>query len=97
MPCETSVSPPLPPGSATAVDIVLPAPAACEADDQELIHRVVTRDYQAFEQLYQRYARRLWGYLRRLLPPQILPEDVLNEVMLLVWQQAARCDRNKPL
>jgi RNA polymerase sigma-70 factor (ECF subfamily) len=68
-----------------------------EADDQELIRRVAARDPQAFEQLYQRYAPRLCGYLRRLLPPQVQPEDVLDEVLLLVWHKAARFDSNKPL
>ena len=73
-----------------------PAPTP-EADDQELIRRLATRDPHAFEELYQRYARRLQGYLRRLLPSHVLPEDVLHEVMLLVWQQAERFDPSKPL
>jgi RNA polymerase sigma-70 factor (ECF subfamily) len=61
------------------------------------MRRVAARDPHAFEQLYQRYARRLQSYLRCLLPPQVLSEDVLQEVMLLVWQQAARFDSSKPL
>ena len=73
-----------------------PAPTP-EADDPELMRRLATRDPHAFEQLYQRYARRLQGYLRRLLPSHVLPEDVLHEVMLLVWQQAERFDPSKPL
>jgi RNA polymerase sigma factor (sigma-70 family) len=73
-----------------------PAPTP-EADDQALIRRLATRDPHAFEQLYQRYAQRLQGYLRRLLPSHVLPEDVLHEVMLLVWQQAERFDPSKPL
>jgi RNA polymerase sigma factor (sigma-70 family) len=87
----------LPPGSAPRADVALPPSPTPEADDQELIRRLATRDPHAFEQLYQRYARRLQGYLRRLLPPQVLPEDVLHEVMLLVWQQAERFDPGKPL
>jgi RNA polymerase sigma factor (sigma-70 family) len=97
MPCETSVSHPLPPGPTPTADGALSPPPAPEADDQILIRRVAARDPHAFEQLYQRYARRLRGYLRRLLPRQVLPEDVLTEVMLLVWHQAARCDPSKPL
>ena len=97
MPSETSDPYTLPPCPAPMTDGALPSPIACEADDQVLIRRVAARDHQAFEQLYQRYARRLMGYLRRLLPPHVLTEEVLNEVMLLVWQQAARFDPSKPL
>jgi RNA polymerase sigma-70 factor (ECF subfamily) len=61
------------------------------------MRRLATRDPHAFEQLYQRYARCLQGYLQRLLPSHVLPEDVLHEVMLLVWQQAERFDPSKPL
>ena len=97
MPSETSVSPTLQFGPAPTAASALPPPLAREADDQALIRRVVAHDPQAFEQLYQRYARRLMGYLRRLLPPHVLTDDVLNEVMLLVWQQADRFDLSQPL
>ena len=81
----------------TSAPSLLPSDPGPPVDDQGLICRVAARDHDAFEQLYQRYARRLRGYLQRLLPPQVLPEDVLSEVMLLVWHHAARCDPSKPL
>jgi RNA polymerase sigma-70 factor (ECF subfamily) len=83
--------------SETCVPHPLSPSAASTADDQALIRRVAARDPHAFEELYQRHARRLRGYLRRLLPPHVLPEDVLHEVMLIVWQQAAQCDPCKSL
>lgn len=68
------------------------APAPTPAPDaQDLRHRVAARDPQAFEQLYERYGRRLRGYLRRRLPPQVLAEDVFHEVLLLLWRQGVRC------
>jgi RNA polymerase sigma factor (sigma-70 family) len=88
---------PLTPESAPTVDVTLSPPPTREADDQELICRVAACDPHAFEQLYQRYERRLQSYLRRLLPPHVPPEDVIHEVMLLVWQQADRFDPGKPL
>jgi len=61
-----------------------------EADDYSLIRRVAGHDRQAFEVLYRRYARRLAGYLGKFLQQPELVEEVLVDVMLVVWQNAAR-------
>jgi RNA polymerase sigma-70 factor (ECF subfamily) len=62
----------------------------CDAEDVALMHCIARRDRQAFETLYYRYARRLTGYLAKLLwqPEQV--EEVIDDVMLAIWQQAAR-------
>ncbi len=39
----------------------------CENDDLTLLHRVAAKDRQAFETLYSRYARRLYGYLAKFI------------------------------
>jgi RNA polymerase sigma-70 factor (ECF subfamily) len=62
------------------------------ADEAVLMQRVVAGDARAFEVLYTRYAPRLRGFLRHHLGPGDLVEDVLNEVMLALWQHAARFD-----
>lgn len=59
-------------------------------DDVSLMQRVVAQDHQAFEQLYQRYTPRLAAYLRRLLTSYDSVEDILHDVWLVVWHQAAR-------
>jgi DNA-directed RNA polymerase specialized sigma24 family protein len=97
MPGETSVPHPLQPCPAPTADSALPHPPGRDTEDQLLLRRIAARDPHAFEQLYQHYAGRLLGYLRRLLPPQVLPEDVLDDVMLLVWLHANRYDPGKPL
>lgn len=61
-----------------------------EADDHVLIQHVAGHDRQAFEVLYQRYARRLAGYLGKFLRQPELVEEVLDDVMMVVWQNAAR-------
>jgi RNA polymerase sigma factor (sigma-70 family) len=66
------------------------ATATGEDDDSELIGRVAARDRRAFETLYQRYVQRLHRYLCRLIPSPELTEEVLDDVMLVVWQSAAR-------
>ena len=60
--------------------------------DLALIRAVAQRNRQAFEALYCRYAPRLGRYLSRLLRQRELVEEVLNDVMLVVWQSAARYD-----
>lgn len=68
-----------------------------QADDSSLMQRVVAQDRQAFEVLYQRYARRLYGYLARFLRQPETIEEVFNDVMLTVWQNAARFDHQARL
>lgn len=61
-------------------------------EDRELIQRVAQHDRQAFELLYHRYARPLGSYLSRLLRQRELVEEVVDDVMLVVWQSAAHFD-----
>jgi RNA polymerase sigma-70 factor (ECF subfamily) len=50
---------------------------------------VAAGDTAAFEQLYHHYAPHLAAFLRRHLSASELVDDVVNEVMLVIWQQAA--------
>jgi RNA polymerase sigma-70 factor (ECF subfamily) len=61
------------------------------------MQQVVAQDSQAFEVLYQRYARRLYGFLARFLRQPEIIEEVFNDVMLTVWQNAARFDHRARL
>jgi RNA polymerase sigma factor (sigma-70 family) len=68
-----------------------------EHDDLVLIHRVAAKDRQAFETLYQRYARRLYGYLAKFIWQPEVVEEVLDDVMLVIWQNASRFDHSSRL
>ena len=61
-------------------------------EDLELIRRIARRDREAFESLYYRYAPRLGRYAMRLLQQREAVDEVINDVMLVVWQNAARFD-----
>jgi RNA polymerase sigma-70 factor (ECF subfamily) len=61
-----------------------------EDDDLILIRRVAAKDRQAFETLYHRYAPRLSRYLSKLIRQPELVEEVFDDVMLVVWQNASR-------
>lgn len=58
--------------------------------DAYLLERIAGGDDAAFDELYHRYHRRLLGYLLRVLGRPGLAEEVLDDVMLAVWQGADR-------
>ena len=66
-------------------------------DDVALMRRVVAHDQEAFNTLYARYSQRLRGYLMRFLGQPPLVDEVLNDVMLVMWQRAAHFDLTAPL
>lgn len=68
----------------------MPPTTTREEDDPELIRRIAAKDRGAFETLYQRYVPRLHRYLSRQIQSPELTEEVLDDVMLVVWQSAER-------
>ena len=61
-------------------------------DAASLMRAVAKKDRRAFETLYYAYSPRLGRYLLRLLKRRELVDEVLNDVMLVVWQNAERYD-----
>ena len=53
-----------------------------------LLARVAKHDREALAEVYARFQRPLFRYLFHLLGQKELAEDVLQEVMLIVWQKA---------
>jgi RNA polymerase sigma-70 factor (ECF subfamily) len=76
--------------SLVAPDTMLRLSPIPEEDDRELIRRVADKDRHAFEMLYQRYDARLQRFLSRLIQRPDVVEEALDDVMLVVWQSAAR-------
>ncbi len=52
--------------------------------DEELLVAVREGDLGAFDDLYTRYERRLFGYIRRMVDDRDLAEDLLQDVLLTV-------------
>jgi len=66
-------------------------PAMTSPDDErELLSRVAMQETQAFDALYACCAPRVRSYLSRGLCPPDLIDEVLQDVMLVLWQHAAR-------
>ncbi|HEY8975823.1 MAG TPA: sigma-70 family RNA polymerase sigma factor [Burkholderiaceae bacterium] len=61
-----------------------------DAEDRRLVACVCAHELAAFESLYRRYHPRLCRFLHRMLRPEHLVEEVLNDTMYVVWNQAER-------
>jgi RNA polymerase sigma-70 factor (ECF subfamily) len=67
----------------------LPA-AQDDEEDRRLVTRICRRELPAFETLYRRYHPRVSRFLHRMLRPGHLVEEVLNDTLFVVWNQAER-------
>ncbi|HZT54509.1 MAG TPA: sigma-70 family RNA polymerase sigma factor [Gaiellaceae bacterium] len=60
-----------------------------DASDAELLARVGARDRAAFELLYRRYVRPVFGLALRRLGDRGLAEDAVQEAFAAIWRSAA--------
>src|SRR5919205_1329358 len=65
------------------------APRASDASDAELLVRVADRDREAFELLYHRYVRSMFGLALRRLRDRQRAEDAVQETFAAIWRSAA--------
>jgi RNA polymerase sigma-70 factor (ECF subfamily) len=65
-----------------------PGPATADATDAELLTRVADRDREAFEELYHRYIRSVFGLALRRLRDRQRAEDAVQETFTSIWRSA---------
>jgi RNA polymerase sigma-70 factor, ECF subfamily len=70
-------------------------PDPAQISDVDLLHAIALRDEQALASLYDRYRVILFGLTVRILNSREEAEDVLQEVLLQVWRQAADFDEQR--
>ena len=61
-----------------------------QANERELLERVQRRDRQAFTELYRLYQPRLLTYLKRMLSSLALADEIVDDVLFVVWNDAAK-------
>jgi RNA polymerase sigma-70 factor, ECF subfamily len=66
------------------------APAIEISSDETLIRQIAAGDQLAMRTLFGRYRMDLYRWLMRLVGDEALAEDLLSEVFLDVWRQAAK-------
>ncbi len=64
------------------------APLPVDATDTALLMRVAERDRAAFELLYQRYVRSIFGLALRRLRDRQRAEDAVQDTFTAVWRSA---------
>jgi RNA polymerase sigma-70 factor (ECF subfamily) len=64
-------------------------PAPEQASDADLLVRIADRDRIAFEVLYQRYIRSVFGLAMQRLRDRERAEDAVQEMFAAVWRSAA--------
>ncbi len=73
----------------------VPEPAVTEVSSEDLLHRVSRGDQAAFGELYDRVSGQVYGVIRRVLRDPARSEEVTQEVLVEVWQTAARFDADR--
>lgn len=65
------------------------------ASDEELMAHAARGDDQAFAAVYDRFADRVFGLVRRVLRDPFQSEEVAQEVFVEAWRQARRYEPEK--
>jgi RNA polymerase sigma-70 factor (ECF subfamily) len=63
--------------------------------DAALVHRLLQRDVRAFEEIYDRHSRAVYGLVLRILQQAGTAEEVVQDVFLQLWRNAARYDEDR--
>jgi RNA polymerase sigma-70 factor, ECF subfamily len=60
------------------------------SSDAALVQRLLRKDMPAFEQLYDKHSRIVYGLVLRILQQASTAEEVVQDVFLLLWRNAAQ-------
>ena len=63
--------------------------------DAELIAGIRSRQRQAFDQFYDRYAQIIFNLCLRILKDETDAEDVVQEIFVQIWKEADRFDATR--
>jgi len=63
--------------------------------DATLVQSLLRQDVSAFEQLYDRHSRQVYGLVLRILQQAATAEEVVQDVFLQLWRNAAAYDAER--
>ncbi len=74
---------------------LLPKQNGEAALDASLVQQLLQRDMRAFEQIYDRHSRLVYGLVYRIVQQAGTAEEVVQDVFLQLWRNAARYDASR--
>jgi RNA polymerase sigma-70 factor, ECF subfamily len=75
--------------------VLTPKESDSVSSDAALVHRLLQKDVRAFEQLYDRHARIVYGLVLRILQQASTAEEVVQDVFLQLWRNAGRYESGR--
>lgn len=60
--------------------------------DAALVQRLLQRDVTAFEELYERHSRMVYGLVLRIVQQASTAEEVVQDIFLQLWRNASQYD-----
>ena len=75
--------------------VFTPSESSGAPPDVALVQRLLQRDVNAFEELYDRHSRIVYGLVLRILQQASTAEEVVQDVFLQLWRNAAQYDTSR--
>jgi len=75
--------------------VLTPSEASGVSPDAALAQRLLERDVSAFEELYDRHSRIVYGLVLRILQQSSTAEEVVQDVFLQLWRNAWQYDASR--
>jgi len=75
--------------------VLTPSESSGASLDAALARRLLERDVSAFEELYDRHARIVYGLVLRILGQAATAEEVVQDVFLQLWRNASHYDSSR--
>ena len=75
--------------------VLTPKDSSEVSPDAMLVHQLLQRDVDAFEQLYDRHSRFVYALVLRIVQQASTAEEVVQDVFLQLWRNASRYDTRR--
>ena len=75
--------------------VFAPSDSSQVPPDAALVQRLLQRDVNAFEELYDRHSRHVYALVLRILQQSSTAEEVVQDVFLQLWRNAAQYDTSR--
>jgi RNA polymerase sigma-70 factor, ECF subfamily len=72
--------------------VFTPSESSQVSPDAALVKRFLQRDVSAFEELYERHSRMVYGLVLRIVHQASTAEEVVQDIFLQLWRNASQYD-----